>query len=147
MEINEFIEATNRIEKYFEKEYTTEQRQIMFEEVRKMPLEKYIKAVNNCIRTCKFMPKLADILKAFVDIDNVNYDKKREYVPCEICGGDGFVRYTKILQGNGYEYDYACRCTCKNGEYYNMSIPTFEELGIQPGDKIIIDFKKERRYK
>ena len=62
MEINEFIKATSKLEQYFEKEYSNEQRQIMFEEVKNMSLEKYQEAVNNCIRNCKFLPKLADIL-------------------------------------------------------------------------------------
>ena len=140
MEINDFIEATNRLEQYFEKEYTKEQRQIMFQEIRNMTLDKYRKSINMCIRTCKFMPKLVDILKASTEIDNVNYDVKREYIPCKICGGRGIVEFTKILQENGYEYDYACRCTCKNAEYYNKNIPTFEDIGISPGDKLVMDF-------
>lgn len=141
MEINEFIEATSRVEQYFEKEYSNEQRQIMYEELKNMSLEKYQKAIAICIKTCKFMPKLADILKASTDIDNVNYDKKREYTPCKICGGKGVVRYSKILQETGYEYDYACRCNCKNADYYNKKIPTFEELGIKPGEKLVMSFE------
>ena len=141
MEINEFIEATSRAEQYFEKEYSNEQRQIMYEELKKMSIEKYRNVIANCIRSCRFMPKLADILKASTDIDNVNYEKKREYTPCEICEGKGVVRYYKILQENGYEYDFACRCTCKNGEYYSKSIPTFEELGIQPEERLVMKFE------
>jgi hypothetical protein len=141
MEINEFIEATSRAEQYFEKEYSNEQRQIMYEELKKMPLEKYRKTLANCIRTCKFMPKLADILKASTDIDNVNYERNRVYTPCKICGSKGFVRYYKVLQENGYEYDYACRCTCENGEYYSKSIPTFEELGIKPEERLVMNFE------
>ena len=41
MILGEFIEATSRLEQYFGKEYTNEQRQIMFEELSKMPLEKF----------------------------------------------------------------------------------------------------------
>lgn len=141
MELNEFIETTSKIEKYFEKEYTTEQSQIMFEQVKNMSAERYLKAVNGCIRNCKFMPKLADILKASSEIDNVDYSKKREHTPCKICGGRGFVRYSKILQETGYEYDYACRCNCNNGDYYSKKIPTFEELGIQPGDRLVMNFE------
>lgn len=141
MEINEFIEATNKLEQYYEKEYTTEQRQIMFEQVKDMSANKYIKAIGSCIRNCKFIPKLVDILKAASEIDNANYEKKREYFPCKTCQGKGFVRYTKILQENGYEYEYACRCTCKNADYYSKKIPTFEDLGIHPGERLVMNFE------
>lgn len=141
MEINEFIEATNRIEQYFEKEYTNEQRQIMYEELNKMPIEKYKKITSICLKTCKFMPKLADILKASGEMDNTNYDTKRTYTACKICGGKGIIKYKKILEENNYEYDYACRCICDNAEYYSKTIPNFEELGIKPNEKLVMNFK------
>lgn len=62
MILSEFVEATSRLETYYEKEYTDEQRKIMFEEVKNMPIKKYQESINRCIRTCKFLPKLADII-------------------------------------------------------------------------------------
>lgn len=62
MILSEFIEATSKLEMYYEKEYTDEQRKIMFEEVKDMPIKKYQELINNCIRSCKFLPKLSDIL-------------------------------------------------------------------------------------
>ena len=62
MKVNEFIMATSKLEKYFEKEYTNEQRQIMYEELKEMSLEKYQESIKDCIKTCKFLPKLAEIL-------------------------------------------------------------------------------------
>lgn len=140
MQINEFIEATSRIEQYFGKEYSNEQRQIMFEELKKMPIEKYKQAIANCIKSCKYMPKLADIIEAAEHIVLQNQVQK-QYEPCKICESRGIVKYTKILHENGYEYEYACRCICKNGENYNKKIPTFEELGIRPGEKLAINFE------
>jgi len=141
MELSEFIEATNRAEKYYEKEYSTEQQKIMFEEVKKMPLEKYQKAIGICIRSCKYLPKLVEILNAANSIIDMNNNNKKIQVPCSICRGSGIVRYYKILQENGYEYEYACKCTCKNGENYSKKIPTFEDLGIQPGEKTVMQFE------
>lgn len=139
MEINEFINATSRIEQYFDKEYSNEQRQIMFEELRKMPIEKYRQAIANCIRTCKYMPKLSDILDIAENI--VLQQPQKQYENCKICENKGVVKYTKILQPNGYEYEYVCRCICKNGNNYNTKIPTFEELGIKPGEKLVINLE------
>ena len=59
MQINEFIEASNRMERYYDKEYTSEQRQIMYEELKDWNINRYRKAVSIAIRNCKFLPKLA----------------------------------------------------------------------------------------
>ena len=91
MEINEFIEVTNRIEQYFDKEYSNEQRQIMYEELKNMSKEKYKIAVNECIKKCKYLPKLADILPKkerysnFESRDYSNFDfnsliKNKEFI-------------------------------------------------------------------
>ena len=49
----EFIEATSRLEKYYEKEFSIEQQRIMFEELREVSVEKYKKAITYCIRNNK----------------------------------------------------------------------------------------------
>ena len=141
MILGEFVEATSRLEKYFGKEYTNEQRQIMFEELSKMPLEKFKNTIAVCIRTCKFLPKIADIIQASNDIDNTTYETKMQYEPCKICGGRGIVKYFKVLKENGYKYEFACRCICKNGENYNKKIQTYEELGIKPNEEFVMEFE------
>ena len=140
MEISEFINITNRIEKYYGKEYSNEQRKIMFEELGDMSIERLQQSVKSCIRSCKYMPKIADIIQASSEIKI--FEKKREYTPCKMCDGVGFIKYYKILQENDYEYEFMCKCTCKNGEYYNKRFPTYEDLGIQKGEKLVINFNK-----
>ena len=53
---NEFIEATNRLEIYFDKEYTNGQRQEMFKELRDINVERYRQLVSAIIRKNKFLP-------------------------------------------------------------------------------------------
>lgn len=141
MILSDFVEATSRLEAYYEKEYTDEQRKIMFDELEKLSIEKYRRIIAQCIKSCKFLPKLADMLKVSSEINYASFEKNREYTPCKVCGGKGLVKYSKIFQEIGYEYDYVCRCNCKNAEYYSKKIPTFEELGIQPEDRVVINFE------
>ena len=46
----EFIQATTRLENYYGKEYTTEQLKIMFDFLRGWTVEKYMKAINFCLK-------------------------------------------------------------------------------------------------
>lgn len=62
MEIAEFIEETARIEKFYEKELEKFQRDIWYQELKNLPINRYRQIVNNTFRKCKFMPKLADII-------------------------------------------------------------------------------------
>ncbi len=91
MEINEFIETTSRLEQYFDKEYSNEQRQIMYEELKNMPVEKYKELVDECLKKCKYLPKLADILpkkerysnfesRDYSDFDFNSLIKNREFI-------------------------------------------------------------------
>ena len=41
MQINEFIEATSKLETYYGKEYSTEQRSIMYDELKDFDLNRY----------------------------------------------------------------------------------------------------------
>ena len=129
MQISEFIEASARLEKYYDKEYNTEQRQIMYEELREWNIEKYRKAISIAIRNCKFLPKLADIIQASSEIRVVEHEDSTQSVECSKCGGTGFIRYQKQIYG--IPYDYVCRCTCLNGQKQNHIIPTYQEVGLK----------------
>lgn len=75
MQISEFIEATSRIESYYGKEYTTEQRRIMYEELKTINIERYRQLISSIIRKSKYLPKVAD----FIEVDKeVPREKKEE---------------------------------------------------------------------
>ena len=139
MTLGEFIEANNRLESYYEKEYTTEQRQIMYEELKNLSVERYKKVIAQCIRTCKFMPKIADIVKANMEIvENRNIEETRNRFECDKCNGTGYVAFTKIIQdGNKViPYVYSARCVCENANYVNVKVPNFKELGVEVSNRI-----------
>ena len=138
MKLDEFIEATNRLENYYCKELSAEQSQIMFEELEKLSIEKYRKLISKCLRTCKYMPKIADILEANNELVGEVTEEKKQIIPCSKCDGTGYVVYTKFI-ANGNEripYSYAARCTCENGKNANQKVPTYEELGIKISNRI-----------
>ncbi len=133
----EFVEASNKLENYYEKEYTTEQLRIMFEELKELSVERYRKIINKCLRTCKFLPKIADIIKANNElIDNIQTHQENT-VACEKCDGTGLVMYVKykINGANKIPYTFAARCTCENANRLSEQIPRYCDLGIEIGTR------------
>lgn len=131
MDRNEFIEATNRLEHYYEKQYSTEQLKIMFEELKDIDANRYKLIVTRLIRTSKFLPKIADIVEMNNELPRTKKEKTKEAVNCERCGGTGYLLYKKKVQDSIYEY--ACLCPCGNGEPYRGKeyyIPHAEEIGM-----------------
>ena len=126
----EFIEATSRLEKYFEKSYTTEQLQIMYEELKNLSIDRYKQIIAKCIRDKKFLPKIADILEINNELMII---KTREEVEeterCSKCNSKGFILYQKRNTEVNYTYTFACRCTCKNGNNY-LAYPSALQVGI-----------------
>ena len=139
MQISEFIEATGILEQYYGKELTNEQRQITYEQLKNLSIERYRKLISKCLRSCKYMPKIADIIAANTEMSNeITPEEKRQIYPCMKCNGIGYVVYTKFIS-NGNErlpYTYAARCTCENGKYVCNKVPTYEELGIKVSDRL-----------
>ena len=116
MQISEFIEETSKIEQYFVKELDDYQREIWYNELKDIDLNRYRQIIRQVFRKCKFMPKLADIL----DINDTlpytqNVNKQRQVVDCKECKGLGVILYTKKINDGGRDYTYAARCSCANG--------------------------------
>lgn len=133
---SEFIEATTRVENYFGKEYTSEQRKIMYENLKDWNKEKYVKAINYCIRNNKYLPKIADLTNKDIYTTTVQNKEKIEFVKCDKCN-EGFVRYFKCIKNGDkiLKYEYIALCTCENGkkqrEINKYDLPTLAEVGIQ----------------
>ena len=115
MTIEEFVKATNRLESYYGKEYTIEQRKIMYNLLKDWSIQDYIKGVTYCIENCKYLPKVADFKQMKADY-KPNYTQQTDdfnYINCKKCT-KGFVRYYK--QFENYKYEYIALCTCENGQ-------------------------------
>lgn len=144
---SEFIEETSKLEKYYGKELETFQLKIWKDELVNMPLIRYRQIIKEIFKTCKFMPKLADIIEINKGLGYHTENKKEiEKVHCNKCNGEGFIIYTKLIDNGDIKlpYDFIARCDCENGNEYmydgrtiqdtehrsNYRIPSILELGI-----------------
>lgn len=132
----EFVQATGRLERYFDKEYLPEQIKEMFRFFKDWNKEKYIKAIDYCLRNSKFLPKIADLMNADIDTAQVKNKEKINFVKCNKCNGEGFIKYWKTVQDGGrkLKYEYIALCTCENAkrqrEVNKYNFPTLAEVGL-----------------
>lgn len=135
---SEFIEATTKLEEYYDKEYTNAQRIILFEELKELSIQRFRQLISVIIRKSKYLPKLADFMEASQETPYHNTEDF-EPVECDVCKSSGYVYYKKIYEG--LKYDFVCRCVCPNGQHKNKDVPTFEELGIYPNEEIKVEME------
>jgi hypothetical protein len=128
MTMNEFVDITDDIAKFYGKDINSFERNVWFEELGKIDKKQYEQIARECMRTEKYMPKLADILRIK---QNFKF-KSDEWKPveCQYCKGEGLIIYHKKDEYNGLEIAYACRCTCENGKRLGKSIPLATEINI-----------------
>ena len=132
----EFIQANSRLERYYDKDYKTEQLKEMFNFFKGWSLEKYIKAVNYCLKNSKYLPKIADLMSASTDDIQVQNKPKIDFVKCNKCNGEGFIKYWKTEPNGGrpIQYEYIALCTCENADKQRTinghKLPTLAEIGL-----------------
>ena len=143
MLINEFMQETDKLEKFYNKEMDQYEKNVWFQELKYLPLKRYEQLVKKAFTECKFMPKLADIIEINKNLPyNVVNKITQEKVECNKCNGLGVIRYYKVIEDKPYEY--FARCTCKNGEEFKYDgtkisdvkhrskffIPSIEQVGL-----------------
>lgn len=127
----DFVDITTEMEKFYEKEYNDEQRKYIFETFKNLPKERYRQVVNIVFRTCKFLPKLADLIEIEQNLPKEKKEEK-EKVDCKLCNGTGFINYTKLIPNGDkkLEYQFVARCGCANSDGISELIPLAAEIGI-----------------
>lgn len=142
MQINEFIEATGRLESYYGKEYNKEQLKIMHEELEHFTIERYKFLISKAIRKCKYLPKVCDFIEIDLEFPDNTVEEKKEKINCKKCDSTGMIIYTKkIIDGKReLQYQYAAICDCGNAKQYkgwknkenksNYYTPMAKELGF-----------------
>lgn len=115
----EFVQTLATMEAFFEKELSVEQANDWFEELKIYDIDRFRKAVKEAKRSCKFLPKLVEILN-FISEVKIEV-AQREYVECKKCNSTGIIPYTKMIkisESQELPYTYVCRCDCPNGDFY-----------------------------
>lgn len=128
----EFLEITEEIEKFYDKEYTKDQSKYMYEELQKLSKARYRQIARQAFKTCKFMPKLADLVEIEKEIPKEIINKQHERVECKRCKGTGLVPYKKLVNtgSRNIEYLTVARCECINATGISQEIPLASEIGI-----------------
>lgn len=81
----EFVEETNNLEKFFDKELKDFERVIWFKELKNIDVARYRQVIKEAYRQCKFMPKLADIIKINNELPKAKIQKEEITEKCDIC--------------------------------------------------------------
>lgn len=120
MEISEFIEASSRVEQYYGKEFSKEQRMIIFEELKSLDIARYRKLISEVLRKSKFLPKIADFIEANTELPYSVQLEDKQKVDCKKCNSTGYIIYTKIIKDGSREIrnQYGCICSCGNSRKY-----------------------------
>ena len=63
MKLEEFDDEVSKLERFYQKEITDEQRKIWYSELRNLDISRFRYIISQVYRTSKFLPKLADILE------------------------------------------------------------------------------------
>lgn len=139
MNNKEFMLYAQEIEYFYNQNLSDTEKNIWYENLKFMPVERFNYILSEIYKTHTFMPRLAEILQIHKSIP---YEEKVEIKTknCEKCNNTGYVIYTKIVEGRPYKYSAVCDCgrqkrydgrateNLKNkSDYY---IPTIQEIGL-----------------
>ena len=116
----EFVEITSKLENYYGKEYSKEQRKIMFSELSNLDIDRYRKLVSVVLRKCKFLPKIVDFIEADKETPYSQQETELEKVECKKCNSTGYIVYTKLVADGDKKipHQYAAVCNCGNAKQY-----------------------------
>lgn len=143
MELKEFIEETNKIERFYEKSLDEFQREQWYNNLRYLPINRYRQLIKEIYNRCKFMPKLADVMEINKEMPYNTERKEVEKVQCNLCNSDGVIKYIKKQENR--EYEFFARCKCQNGNKFiydgtkltddkhksKFYIPTLEQINLE----------------
>lgn len=152
MNNKEFMLYTQEIEHFYNQKLSDVEKDIWYENLKFMPVERFNYILSEIYKTNKYMPRLAEILQIHKSIP---YEEKTEKntQDCEKCNNTGYIIYTKIVDNKPYRYAAVCECgrqrrydgrTIENlknkSDYY---IPTVQEIGLKvsntrPSDEDLI---------
>ena len=145
MDRKDFLDNVQVLENVYKQDLTADELRIWYDNLKFMTTERFCYIIAEVYRTCKYMPKLSEILAIHKSIP---YTAMQEQVKakgnCLKCGNTGYVIYTKLVDGHSYQFTAVCDCgrqqrydgrqcaDAKNqSDYY---IPTITERGIEVKD-------------
>lgn len=129
MTTKEFLIEIKRLELNYGKELEEELKRQWFQEFKQMTIERFKLIVTTVMKREKYMPRLYELFQVNKELASLEINKNEiKKYKCSICGGDGFIVYSKI--NKGFNYEYVCKCMCRNAEKYK-AYPSFEQVGLK----------------
>lgn len=144
MKLEEFDEEVSKLERFYQKKVTDEQRRIWFTELRNLDISRFKYIISQVYRTSKFLPKLADILEINANLGYSQVKQEENKNKCKRCNGTGYITYKKTTKNgaNDMLYEFGAICSCRMKPRYegwkitderyrsNFYTPFAEEVGI-----------------
>ena len=137
----EFMQYTQEIENFYGQKLSDVEKNVWYENLKFMTIERFNYIIAEIYKVNKFMPKLAEVLEMHRSIPYVENIKKDVKGHCEKCDDTGYVTYTKIVNNRPYTYMAVCDCGRHNrydgskihdekhrSDYY---MPTVDEIGLE----------------
>lgn len=116
MKIDEFMEEIKKIENYYQKEMTDEQKKIWFDNLKNMNIARFKYIIANLFRTSKFIPKLADVYELNSSLGVIKREEQKKN--CPKCNNTGYIIYKKPAKDGEIETEYGAICSCKRQTQY-----------------------------
>lgn len=144
MKLEEFDEEVSKLERFYQKEVTDEQRRIWYTELRNLDISRFKYIISQVYRTSKFFPKLADILEINANLGYSQAKQEENKNKCKRCNGTGYITYKKTTKNgaNDMLYEFGAICSCRMKHRYegwkitderyrsNFYTPFAEEIGL-----------------
>lgn len=145
MDRKDFLDNVQVLENVYKQDLSADELRIWYENLSFMTTERFCYIIAEVYKTCKYMPKLSEILAIHKSIPYTAMTEQKEIKgDCPKCGNTGYVIYKKIVDGRPYQYPAVCDCgrqqrydgrqcaDAKNqSDYY---IPTMTEIGLEIKD-------------
>lgn len=139
----DFMLYIKELENFYNESLNDTEREIWYENLKFMSVERFNYILSELYKINKFMPKLSEVLDMHKQIP---YTEKQEEVRehCEKCNDTGYVVFKKMVQGMPYEF--AVLCTC--GRQNNKDMLTIDDIGLKvettmPSDEEVIRSMKK----
>ena len=145
MDRKDFLDNVQVLENIYKQDLTADELRIWYDNLKFMTTERFCYIITEVYRTCKYMPKLSEILAIHKSIPYTALKEQKEVKgDCSKCKNTGYVIYTKAVEG--YPYQFAAVCDCGRQQRYdgrqctdakNQSdyyIPTLSEMGLEIKD-------------
>ena len=115
MVFTEFIENVEKMQRFYEKEYNEMQKQEMFRYFSKYNDKRFKYIISKVYQKNKFLPSLAELIEIDQNIPYTEIQKQELKLEkkenCKICKNNGFIAYTKEIEGTKYQYIASCNCS------------------------------------